>query len=90
MGTGRFKYLPLVVILCLIIQADGFALDQNEIGLYPIYNFSPEDYNAPVTQNHCALQDQRGIMYFGNNHRVLEYDGVNWNRIIIGTGSVAL
>ena len=59
---------------------------QKESGSLPVYNFSPKIYNAHE-QNFSIAQDQRGIMYFGNNQGVLEYDGVNWKLIRTRTRS---
>ncbi|SIR23866.1 sensor histidine kinase [Maribacter ulvicola] len=53
-------------------------------GLYAqtpfIRNFPPEEYKAH-SQNFATVQDHRGVMYFTNNHGVLEYDGANWRKI---------
>jgi len=90
MGIRQFAYRIFFLIQLLLLPlAENFSKEYNESGLYPIYNFHPKEYNA-LSQNFCALEDSRGIMYFGNNHRVIEYDGVNWNLITIGEGSQAL
>jgi serine phosphatase RsbU (regulator of sigma subunit) len=89
MGTIKLRYYFLGLVTSLISITEGLSSDHNEIGLYPAYNFSDQDYDA-LTQNFCAIQDHRGIMYFGNNQRILEYDGVNWNHIEVGSGSKAL
>jgi serine phosphatase RsbU (regulator of sigma subunit) len=87
MRSSYLKYI-LAGILCLLPLAAGLTQDRNELGLYPVYNFSTEEYNSPQTQNWCARQDNRGIMYIGNNHCILEYDGVNWKQIVFGTTSL--
>ncbi|MFQ5605863.1 MAG: two-component regulator propeller domain-containing protein, partial [bacterium] len=51
-----------------------------ESGLPYIQNFSPKDYQGGI-QNFSMMQDDRGIMYFGNNSGVLIYDGVSWRLI---------
>jgi PAS domain S-box-containing protein len=51
-----------------------------EAGFPFIQNFSAWDYNAHQ-QNWAVVQDQRGVMYFGNVAGVLEYDGVSWRLI---------
>jgi len=51
-----------------------------EAGVPYLQNFSPKDYQASG-QNWCVEQDERGIMYFGNNDGVLIYDGVYWKKI---------
>jgi signal transduction histidine kinase/CheY-like chemotaxis protein len=43
-------------------------------------NFKPKDYNGG-TQNWAVVQDQRGLLYVGNNVGVLEYDGASWRMI---------
>ena len=35
------------------------------------------DYNAGI-QNWAIAQDERGVMYFGNNSGLLEFDGSAW------------
>jgi serine phosphatase RsbU (regulator of sigma subunit)/ligand-binding sensor domain-containing protein len=51
-----------------------------ENGLLPLQNYSSKVYKARP-QNWAIIQDKRGIMYFGNNGGVLEYDGVFWRVI---------
>ncbi|MFI5203634.1 MAG: triple tyrosine motif-containing protein, partial [Flavobacteriales bacterium] len=68
-------------LLCFVLFAfHGLSQKINEKGLLNIRNYLPKEYGAQP-QNLCALQDERGIMYFGNNSGVLEYDGFYW-RII--------
>ena len=50
---------------------------QSFSGTPAITNFSRTDYHAG-TQNWAIAQDSRGIMYFGNNKGLLEFDGANW------------
>ena len=67
-------------ILLLLVSTISFG-QINERGLPFIRNFTPEEYDAS-DQNWVAVQDHRGIMYFGNNDRgVLEYDGKTWRQI---------
>ena len=51
-----------------------------EKGFYPLYNYSTKEYQA-LPQNWAIMQDKRGVMYFGNNQGILEYDGVSWRMI---------
>lgn len=53
-----------------------------EKGLYTIYNYSTKTYKA-LPQNWAIVQDKRGVMYFGNNGGILEYDGVSWRTILV-------
>lgn len=45
-----------------------------------ITNYSPVEYNA-APQNWALIQDERGILYIGNNEGVIEYDGISWQII---------
>ncbi len=45
-----------------------------------IRNYAPDEYGAH-NQNWAIAQDARGVIYFGNNHGLLEYDGVSWRLI---------
>jgi hypothetical protein len=49
----------------------------NELGKPFLKNWSAKEYGAGG-QNWAIAQDDRGVMYFGNNDGVLEYDGVAW------------
>lgn len=42
-----------------------------------VWNYSVAEYDAGI-QNWAIAQDQRGIMYIGNNKGLLEFDGNNW------------
>jgi len=68
-----------IAILPVQAQQDGFPF---------IRNYSPQEYKTSP-QNWAVVQDQRGLMYFGNNDGVLVFDGVNW-RLIKQPGVSAL
>jgi len=76
----------IALILSLTHETDVYGQAKNETGQLPVYYFSPKDYNA-LEQNWDIAQDNRGILYFGNNHGVLEYDGVEWRMIRVSNGS---
>jgi serine phosphatase RsbU (regulator of sigma subunit)/ligand-binding sensor domain-containing protein len=59
----------------------------NKYGIPLITNYTPEEYGASE-QNWAIVQDQRGVMYFGNNDGVLEYDGKNWRLIKIPNNTI--
>lgn len=79
MRVFALKYI-LVIILVVSGMRSHIALSQSERGSLPVYNFSQKTYNAGA-QNLAVIQDKRGVMYFGNNQGILEYDG---NRGIAG------
>ena len=53
-------------------------LQASPIPFSPIVrSYSVSDYNAGI-QNWAIAQDERGVMYFGNNSGLLEFDGSAW------------
>jgi len=52
----------------------------SETGQPFIRHFSHRAYNAEAV-NWTIVQDQRGVMYFGNGKGILEYDGNTWRKI---------
>src|SRR2546430_818757 len=58
-----------------------------EAGAPLIRNYSPKTYGADA-QNWAIAQDRRGVLYFGNNDGVLEFDGVTWRKIRVLEGMV--
>lgn len=74
------KWISILYFYLLIIFPFINNVLSNAIGIPFIKNYSPKQYKAN-TQNWAIIQDDRGIMYFGNSTGVLEYDGVNWRKI---------
>lgn len=59
-----------------------------QIGLPHIQNFRPDDYGVGY-QNFSITQDHQGLLYFGNAHGVLQYDGSTWRYIFLSNSSIA-
>lgn len=74
----------ILITFCVVTLAFG---QPGETGRPFISNFTPKEYNAN-TQNWSIIEDQRGVMYFGNNKGVLEYDGVSWRLIPVKNRSI--
>ncbi len=78
----RFAFL----LICIPLHASAQSISGTLPTLHPetgrpnIRNYSPKEYDA-MPQNWAIIQDQRGVMYFGNWNGVLEYDGVTWRLI---------
>jgi serine phosphatase RsbU (regulator of sigma subunit)/ligand-binding sensor domain-containing protein len=54
----------------------------------PVVNYSTHNYGKDRNpENYCAVQDKRGVMYFGNANGLLEFDGESWNFITIVPGA---
>ena len=71
----RFFVIIITLMLSLLPER-GYALEIPFIP--PVYNYTTAHYKAG-NQNWSIAQDQRGVIYFGNNNGLLSFDGVNWN-----------
>jgi signal transduction histidine kinase/ligand-binding sensor domain-containing protein len=76
--------VKLIPLFCLCFST---AFGQNtgkskysETGQPFIKYFDHRAYNAEAV-NWTIVQDQRGVMYFGNGKGILEYDGNTWRKI---------
>ncbi len=71
-----------------IVESKTQPTTKNEMGIPFFKNISPKEYNANG-QNWAAVQDSNGLLYFANaGGSVLQYDGVRWNSITVGNGSI--
>src|SRR5258705_798584 len=80
-----FCNLPKAIILLNFISAVLLSpcilnAQESEKGLPFITNYSPKSYKA-FPQIWSVLEDESGIMYFGTQNDLLEYDGVKWRKI---------
>src|SRR4051794_27658301 len=61
-----------------------------EKGLPFVTNFSPKTYGS-YPQTWAVAQDDKGLLYFGGQGYILQYDGVKWRKISCArTGTVAI
>ena len=58
-----------------------------ESGLPLLTNYAPADYDAQA-YNSDVLQDEHGVMYFGNAGGILVFDGTSWRRIEMPNQSI--
>ena len=70
----------MLAIGCLIPAAGAQPNRPGEVGYPYIRNFGPADFKAPEA-TWSTIQDDRGILYVGNQAGALEYDGVTWRLI---------
>ncbi|MGE5107619.1 MAG: hypothetical protein ACM3H8_08745, partial [Sphingobacteriales bacterium] len=68
--------------LLLLIPVMVHTQSNSEKGLPFITNYSAKIYNA-LPQTWSVQEDERGIMYFGVQNYILEYDGIKWRKIKI-------
>lgn len=82
------KFILKISLIAFLLQVVPYYLQAT--GLSFIRNYPSHEYMASP-QNWSVVQDQRGVMYFGNNDGVLTYDGVSWRLIKIpGVGPLAI
>ena len=67
-----------LLLFFLLLRWSSFGQNSN-LGILPVQNFSKKSYQAG-TQNWDISQDQRGVVYFGNNEGLLEFDGIHWRK----------
>src|SRR2546423_15062555 len=76
-----FASLPFV-----LSSQERTRSNEHEAGLPYLRDYTPREYRAQ-SQNWSVTQDQRGVIYVGNNDGVLVYDGVRWQTIRVKNGS---
>jgi hypothetical protein len=78
----RFAYLPVIYSIAgLLFSLLLNAQPNPEKGLPFITNYTPKTFKT-LPQVWCIIEDGRGIMYFGVQAAILEYDGVRWRKVI--------
>jgi signal transduction histidine kinase/CheY-like chemotaxis protein len=70
----------LLFVFLFLFAVSTYAQNNSERGLPFITNYLPKDYKA-LPQTWCVAEDNRGIMYFGIQNGILEYDGVKWRKV---------
>lgn len=61
-----------IIFVFIVCSAEILASNPN------IINFSRNDYHAG-NKNWSLSEDEKGIMYIGNDLGLLEFDGIDWN-----------
>src|SRR6187431_3059751 len=82
------KKALLLFILGYLLLPASFLLAQNasEKGLPFIVNYSPKTFNT-APQVWSVEEDDRGVMYFGSQESLLEYDGNKWAKIKLNSNA---
>jgi GAF domain-containing protein/CheY-like chemotaxis protein/ligand-binding sensor domain-containing protein len=89
--TGKKILISFKWLLCIFfISTFLFSSAQNESekGLPFITNYEAKTYQA-FPQTWSVQEDNRGIMYFGIDRNILEYDGIKWRLIDLSTNSTS-
>ena len=84
----RFWLSVTLLLAPLQAQEHYFSAEMwREAGFPYVQNFGPKTYGENP-QNWGIIQDERGIMYFGNTHGVLIFDGISWQLVQIANDYV--
>jgi serine phosphatase RsbU (regulator of sigma subunit)/ligand-binding sensor domain-containing protein len=76
------------IFLVFIVNISGLSAQINRHGIPEIVNYPPE-VTQGSEQNWAIVQDNRGIIYVGNDDKgVLEYDGSSWRTIPVFNESI--
>ena len=75
--TPNMRKLFIQIIYCCFFASAASAQNNLESGYQLINNYSPKEYGAAQT-NLAILQNEKGIMYFGNQGGLVEFDGAKW------------
>jgi len=72
----------IIIYIFLIISLIDANAQFSNLANPLIKNYLPVDYSGS-SQNWSIIQDNRGIMYFGNTSSLLEFDGSDWNSLVM-------
>ena len=96
----RFVVLSLGIVLASAIPSPGQSpsgvlpapaspAGSSEEGRPLVRTYQPIEIGGG-SQTWCILQDRRGVLYFGANSAVLQFDGASWRRIPVGATGAAV
>jgi len=86
-AVSKWACLLSFFLFCNSLSAQN-APAFSDSGTPFIRNYPPNEYGGH-NQNWGIVQDQRGIIYFGNSHGLMEYDGVSWRLTQIPNAKIA-
>ncbi|HLX90456.1 MAG TPA: response regulator [Puia sp.] len=87
---GKFGLLMIATAFFTLPALDSSAQNPAEVGLPFVTNFRPKDFQA-YPQAWATCEDDRGLIYIGNQGYILQYDGVTWKKIsVANNGTVAI
>ena len=76
----------LISLTVTLFPVKSNAQSEAENGLPFITNYAAKTFKA-LPQVWCVQEDDRGMMYFGVQNFILEYDGIKWRKITVEGGA---
>lgn len=84
----RFQILRTAIFTFLLLLCGREVQAQStNLGTPPVLNFSKKNFRAG-TQIWDIAQDKNGVMWFGNNDGLLEFDGMHWRLYPLSNGTI--
>ena len=77
MATSKSKRLALILLFLVGFSFRSYT-QSTVFGIPQVINYPKDEYNAG-TQNWSVIQDDSGMMVFGNNKGALFFDGTHWD-----------
>jgi signal transduction histidine kinase/FixJ family two-component response regulator len=81
----RIRLWPALLALTLFMAQAAIGQKLFELG-HPLYQFFTTREYGGDNQNWSAVQNREGLLFFGNNSSVLDYDGQHWDHIPVPGG----
>jgi len=76
------KKIIFILLIVLFVLPNSFSQIQ-DIGILPyVKNYKSDEYKGP-SQIWAAIQDEKGVMFFGSTDGIMQFDGKNWQKIIV-------
>ncbi len=82
----RSVVFPCIAIAIGSLLPCARAELHRESGLFLFQKYESKSYGASP-QNWAVIEDKRGVLYFGNNEGLLEFDGLRWRRMALPAAS---
>lgn len=89
LSTSSEKFYPVLLFLMIFPFILSAQSSIEAIGQLPITTYLPEDYNAQPRVL-TAVQSDDGLMYFGLDYGIVEYDGVSWRPVLGEDASIII
>jgi signal transduction histidine kinase/AraC-like DNA-binding protein len=75
--------IKILFILCTIQVGPGFILRGQPYGKFITRNFDQLEIGSENGAFWAVVKDNRGILYFGGEGEIFEFDGISWRGILV-------
>src|SRR5580700_8741305 len=78
-GSKPRRFVFAAFLVALALPNHSHAQPQTDLGIPVLHNYSSKDSN--LAQVWAVIQDRRGVVFFGGQSVITEYDGVTWRKL---------